>query len=307
MKRYIRLLIIFVIPLFVFFLSIELVLRKIPNDFKYKAKYLDKNSEKLDLLILGSSHSLSFVIPENLPMNAFNAANLNQTLKYDHFIFSKYKDKMKNLKTVIIPISYGSFFTSLDNGKDKWRIKDYKLYMGYDDVNPLKYNLEVTNGSTAVQFQQCYDYLIKGEDMIDCSEKGFGIKFSRDPQSKLEITGKSVSDRHNRECSLDYVEENLMHLEYIIGECQKRSIKVVLYTAPAYKSYRTYLKPELLKKTYELIKVIESKYDNVKYKNYLEDERFDSNLFRDVDHLNEMGAIKFTDILLKEMIIGKEL
>ena len=57
MKTFIYKLMIFIIPVFFLALTIEVLIRLIPNDYLLKKDYLDKNSDKIEVLILGSSHS----------------------------------------------------------------------------------------------------------------------------------------------------------------------------------------------------------------------------------------------------------
>lgn len=299
--KYLRQIAIFLIPLLIFFMFIELVERRIPNDFKYKSAYLDSNASKLEILVLGSSHSMSFIQPDQFKSEAFNAANLHQTLKFDQFIFHKYSERMKNLKVVIIPISYGTYFSSLEDSKDNWRIKDYKLYFGYTNSNFLSGRLEVTNGSTNVQFMECIDFLTEGKDKITCSRKGFGIKFSKDPQTDLEKTGKLVAKRHTRECDKKHIEENVQALKAIIANCEKKNIRVFLYTAPAWHTYRESLAPEFMKEMKGITQDIVRSYSNVTYRDYMDDKRFKIEHFRDVDHLNEKGANYFTEIIKLEL------
>ena len=44
---------------------------------------------------------------------------------------------------------------------------------------------------------------------------------------------------------------------------------------------------------------------SVIYRNYLSDERFTLNDFRDADHLNQNGAVKFSDLLYREVLLAK--
>lgn len=300
MKRYLKLISLFIVPILVFFACLEYVLRKIPNDIKYKTEYMEKHGDSIEVLILGSSHSLSFLRPALFHENTFNAANLNQTLKFDYFILNKYRQSMSNLKYVILPISYATYFVDLESSKDKWRIKDYKMYMGYRGGNPLAYRLEVTNGSTPAQLDAAINYITKGQDQLNCSGKGFGLKFSRDPQTNMQLTGKMVALRHTSACDYKYADENIEYLKQILDICREGNISVVLYTAPAYHTYREKLNEGYLKRSYAITDSIVRLYPNVRYKNYFEDNRFKKDMYRDVDHLNETGAGFFTKILIED-------
>jgi hypothetical protein len=299
MKSYLKKISLFILPLLVFFAVMEMSLRNIPNDFKRKSRYLNVHAKELDILILGSSHSLSFIKPELFEMNTFNAANLHQTLQFDAYIFNKYIEQMSQLKCVILPISYGSYFASLENSKDKWRLKDYNLYYGYKKAS-LRHNFEVLNGSTSDQLNSVLDYYINGKSFISCTEKGYGIEFANSAQADMEKMGKVAADRHTRDCAEENIESSMEAIESIIENCQKRNIRVVLYTAPAWHSYREEIDPKIMNRTMALTQQLIKKYNNVEYKSYLADPIFEKDDFRDVDHLNEKGAEKFTELIKKD-------
>lgn len=299
MKKYLTQIAFFLIPLLVFFCLLEWQIRQVPNDFIYKSEYLKNHASKIEVLVLGSSHSLSFIEPELMKPLGFNAANLHQTLKFDALIFHRFIDQMPRLNTVIIPISYGSFFTSLTEGKDRWRMKDYKRHYGFDEVNAY-YDFEVLNGSTPHQIKEVWSYLSTGKNNITCSEKGFGLLFSQTAQANLNKTGALVARRHTLECSDQFIDENRGALVSIIEKCKARGIKVFLYTAPAYTTYREKIDWKLMNKTYEIIHEIFQSHPEIIYKNYFDDPRFVASDFRDVDHLNKTGADKFTQIIMTD-------
>lgn len=56
-KFIIRSLFLFIIPILVICISFELAFRNIPNTHKYKKEYMDKNSNSIEVLILGNSHA----------------------------------------------------------------------------------------------------------------------------------------------------------------------------------------------------------------------------------------------------------
>ena len=48
---------------------------------------------------------------------AFSRANYAQTFKYDLLLLKQYREKAANLKKVVVPVSYTSFFDpQLDKG-----------------------------------------------------------------------------------------------------------------------------------------------------------------------------------------------
>ena len=128
-----------ILPILFFFLVLEIAIRKIPNDYQLKKDYLDKNAAEINTLILGSSHTFYGLNPEYFSKKTFNAAYVSQSLDLDYEILKKYDSKLKNLKTVIVPISYFSLFETLDTDVEKWRIK----IMCYIMVSKTTINLQI--------------------------------------------------------------------------------------------------------------------------------------------------------------------
>lgn len=296
MKLFLKKIGLFVVPLILFFVVLEINLRKIPNDFKYKSNYLKKNSKSIEVLILGSSHSFSFVRPDLFESSTFNSANLHQTLRFDAFIFNRFVDEMPKLKVVILPVSYGIYHAALDKSKDQWRIKDYCLYYDYPSSSP-KNHLEIINGDTKTQFTEVCEYICDRKNKITCDSLGYGIRFAEDDQVDMESAGRTIARRQTEDCEEDNIEDNLISIESILEKCQEKGIRVVLYTAPAYESYYSELDSGIYNKTLSINQKLKDKYSVVEYKNYLSDNRFEVHDFRDPDHLNLNGAQKFTTIL----------
>jgi len=134
-----------IVPIFIFFLVLEIAIRKIPNDYQLKKSYLDKNASKINTLILGSSHTFYGVNPKYFSKQTFNAAYVSQTLDLDEELLDVYKNKLTNLKTIIIPISYFSLFETLETDVEKWRLKNYILYYDFENKYHFTANFETLN------------------------------------------------------------------------------------------------------------------------------------------------------------------
>lgn len=57
MKRFLKYYILFPIPLFILIISLEMAIRHVPNPYKYKYEWMQKNAEDVEILVFGSSHS----------------------------------------------------------------------------------------------------------------------------------------------------------------------------------------------------------------------------------------------------------
>ena len=80
-------------PLIIIGCLMEGLLRQIPNVYRFKRNYLDENSNKIEVLFLGNSHSYFGLNPDCIAKRSFNAGHVSQTLDYDLEIIRKYEDR----------------------------------------------------------------------------------------------------------------------------------------------------------------------------------------------------------------------
>ena len=293
MKQFLKKTLLFGIPIIVCIVIMELVLRNIPNDYSYKRNYLDQNSNQIETLFLGSSHSLYAVNPEYLNSNTFNAAHVAQSLDYDVEILKKYANQMDKLKYIIVPIDYFSLYNRLETGVEYWRIKNYTIYYGFDKSSGFVENLELLNGKWSENSFRVYKYLWKKKSEISCNQRGWGTNYNSKNKQDLFVTAKAAAKRHAKK-SISFFDENVKIVDEIISIAKSKNVKVIFYTCPAYKTYVSQLNQEQLQKTILTIKGIQNLNTNVFYYNFLNDAKFTAKDFYDADHLNEIGAEKFS-------------
>lgn len=294
MKSYLIKISFFLVPILVIAVFLEVYIRIQPNDYSYKNKYLTDNAEDINTLILGSSHSFYGIDPQYFTEKTFNAAHVAQSLKWDYFIFDKFKDNMTNLKNVIIPISYFSLFYSLEGGDADWRIKDYTMY--YDAEEPsFKYNFEIFNRKLAQLVIKAYS-IYTGEDKgVNCSDLGFGNRTAL-LDVDMESSGVTAAKIHKAE-NFDAYTRNYSIIEKLITDCKIKDVKVLLISLPAWETYKKHLDSVQLKMTTQACIDLSGKYDNVAYYSYFYDTRFVVEDFANADHLNNLGAEKISQIL----------
>ena len=100
--------------------------------------------------------------------------------------------------------------------------------------------------------------------------------------------------------SWDYIETNYNRFKEMAEFCKSHDIQMILITTPCWHSYYDNLNKEQLKKMYELTNRFKNEFD-IPYFDYLEDPRFEADDFFDSNHLSDIGAIKFTKILDKDI------
>jgi hypothetical protein len=297
MKQFLIKVIFFLLPVMAVLCVLEVSLRNIPNNYTYKKEQLLKESENIQILVLGSSHAYYGIDPDYFSMNAFNCANYIQTLDLDYEILKKYGDKLDQLEYIIIPASYGLLQGSISVAVENWRIKYYILYYDIFLRNyPIKISnyFELLHGTMISNIKKVYDYYRKGSNLITSSEKGFALETKSNKQKDMEETAQIAVQRYTRDYSLFEYNKNIM--ERIVEWCGDRNVKLVLVTLPAYKTYREKLDKNQLNFTIGYMQDI-ARLQGVYYYNLLDDERFIKDFFYDADHLNDLGAMELTEIL----------
>ena len=299
MKKFIiRTFLLIVLPVLLEVTMCEYFLRTIPNDYSYKNEWLTNNANTVKILSLGSSHGFYGIEPSCFSKRAFNVAHVSQSIKYDHFIFSKFFNEMDSLKVLVLPISYGSIFDfGPENGIEDWRAKYYSIYYGckYHRFEP-KYNLETYDG---LRLEDVKNAILVKVNHRTCNDLGRGTTYKLENRAEdWEDSGVVAAKRHTK-AKIDTVilEKNKMLIEDVINKCTQKNVFVVILTTPTYHTYRENLNQEQLDLTTECCKRFEERYNNVCYLNLLADDRFQPDDFFDADHLNEYGAEKLSRIL----------
>ena len=121
-------------------ISLEVLIRNIPSDFKDKRDYLEAHSNEIETLILGSSHSFHGLNPEFFSSKTYNAAFSSQILFYDLEILRRYESDLTELEWVILPISPPLLYSI---PPEKKIFSEYYKYQVEYDISPL--NSGITN------------------------------------------------------------------------------------------------------------------------------------------------------------------
>ena len=75
-------------------------------------------------------------------------------------ILEKYQDRFKNLKTIIVDISYFSLYATLETGPEQWRAKNYNIY--YDiPTSKATNNFEILTNKLDINYSRMKSYYTK--------------------------------------------------------------------------------------------------------------------------------------------------
>jgi hypothetical protein len=272
------------------------VLRTIPNDYTNKASNLSLYGDSIETLYLGNSHIFFGINPDVTKSWDFNLASTSQSIDLDLMLLEKFKNKLPNLKCVVVPLDYFTLRTTLSQGIENWRIKNYVIY--YDLYNWIKpdYYFEVLNGLPAENLLRILRFLKYGKSDINSNHLGWGTNYSITRERNLTISGYEAAKRHTYESS-NVIQTNAQTLESFVNYAQKLNLKILFISAPVSIHYAKNLNDnqhqEVIYKGQSLQKMHPS---HVTYINLMKSPLFMDEDFYDGDHLNQSGAEKLTNI-----------
>jgi hypothetical protein len=303
MKRFLKYCTLFIIPLAVVLASLEYALRQVPNPYKYKYEWMQNNAAEVETIVLGSSHTFYGIRPEYLDGNSFNLANVSQDLGHDLFLLKYWADRYDSLKTVIVPISYFTWFgKGLHSGSESYRCRYYSLYMDSDDYPTLSLErLEISDFNTAKNKMQ---KIFNQNTDPEYDNFGWGNLYTLSTKNMEEWDSKSEAARAvKRHYADDWstVEANYDKLREMAELCNKLNAQLVLISTPCNDAYNELLVQAQVDKMYETTDRFIKEF-NVPYLDYREDPRFEADDFYDSNHLSDIGAAKFTKILNQDLI-----
>lgn len=300
MKKLVRKITFFVLPILIVLGIIEVFYRVVPNNYIVKNRNVVKNYETAEVLILGNSHTFYGLNPAYFDKPTFNLSNISQTLYFDKLLFDKHIDKFKKLKYVILNVEYFSLGVLNNSSESDWRKYYYEMYMDLDvpiiektDIN--RYLLSSPRGFNA-NVKLIQRYFTDGT-IIDCNDSGFGINYTKEKIKIKDIYENALVRVKGHENKNMNFTENTMILQKMIDKCNSLGIKIMVVTMPVSKPYAKDVNQKKLAKIFNTCLSLENKNAKVHYINLFNDSRFTNEDFYDADHLHTDGARKCSKIV----------
>ena len=312
MHRFIKYFLIFIIPLIITAVILEYSVRQIPNTYWCKYEWMEQHAEDVEVLLMGSSHILYGVKPSLFPCKTFNLGNVSQEIEQDLWLLKHWESRYRHLKTVVLTMSTCFWFNKgLDKSVEDFRCTNYKIYMHCDLFSDFsEYNLEIANWPVAKEkLKDAFKQVVgKGEFNLKtlnpgCDSLGWGNIYSlknKDMEVWHKGTDGIAAARRHTVDNWDYVSKNYRLMQELATFCRHHHIQLVLITTPTYHDYYDNVNSRQLAKMLQLTQEFQQEY-HIPYFNYLKDSRFQEDDFFDSNHLSDVGADKFTKILISDI------
>ena len=302
MKKFILSLTLFLAPVILICIVVELLLYPIPSVYRSKRDYLKKYTDQVEVIFLGSSHALFGIDPQYMERPAFNLAHANQSIDYDLKLLEKYFSDSPSLKVIALPVSAFSLHYMLSLGKESWRVSRYDYFYGIlDDGQWIKTPLEIMIDPPMETLKRLKRFYIKKEKSGICSPLGFGLDFSYDHRIDPGPGGPEAAKFHLKMVADGDFDQTMEYFNQLIQFAIDRDIKVLLYTPPAFDSYVAELKGSKMDSIIQTAQFVADQNDHVDYINLLAEPIFQKDDYYDSHHLNERGAEKLVVLLSSEI------
>ena len=243
MKRFIRNIALYALPVLIVAGVMEWGAESIPNSYTYKRDYIEQHGAEIRTLILGSSNAYDGLNPNVLP-HAFNFANSSQTLEDDYRLLAKYIDTMDSLQTVIVGLGYHSLGATTEDNRRTY----YTIYMDLYPRWPLsKYSFEICNPEMLIK--KIIKYAVS-RDVTRCDSLGQRVGHTiAAAQSGVEWWNKDVQSLVDNDRMVVgkwsmVIEENTRYLQDIVNLCNAHGVKPVIVQMPVLEEYKRQLLKE---------------------------------------------------------------
>ena len=238
MKKLIIKIVLFLLPVIIFAIGLEIIVESIPNSYSYKSNYMTSHAKEIKTLVLGSSNAYDGICPAELP-SGFNLANSGQALEDDYRLLSMHIDSMDSLKMVILALGYHSLRSSQTMSRRLY----YTIYMHLYSRWPLsQYSFEAYDMQHALLKIKEY---IQTDDIARCDSLGQRLYYEgivdKNGKRDMQIDFLSHHDSFDITEKKDVIDSCANYLHLIDSICQTHNVQLVIVQMPVLQQYKAQL------------------------------------------------------------------
>ena len=306
----------FIVPLLLFWIYVEIGLSFVPTSYAKIQRnfYLYRNN--IEVLIVGKSDSQLGVAPKYFQKyKGYNLSNVSQWVYTSTELVLRNLDELNNLKLVILSVDPLSFYETTIDNPERWREKFYYHFWGMKpeygepsytwNFKSSLYNFKII---LSYAFQGFYNIPAPYVDAIDSTgwERGY---FENSHELLNDKTGEMIAQIHIGDSNqfFKYIvnkKTNVGYISKLNKALKNKSINLIIIQLPKSKYFMKNVPKQLMVQNDRLLDSM-YRFMDIPYYNFTNDPNYTDQDFRDVNHLNYVGAKKFSETLSK--IIGKNL
>ncbi len=292
--------VVFLLPVVIAVITIEILTRKIPSSATVGATILKESKDEINTLVLGASQNKRAINPEFLSQKTLNVAGTKQGYKADYYLVKDLQQQLPQLKRVILACTY-RHFESPSNPKNFWK---YRAFLHYYNVNAFE---RTTYFKDRLLFLSNPDFYAKqlkahyiNKTAYTYNKFGFQTdtidsRFGKLNYNKIEIE-KTYRPKYPPTSKV-FLESNSIWFHKLIQLCQAKNLEIVISLTPVYDSYKKQREPDALMRRDSILNELTHSYNNIKLFDMENNGEFEVNDYLNENHLNARGAEKFTRTL----------
>ncbi len=286
----------------ILFTLVEFKLSQATNPYNVKKARL-ADCQDTRVLILGSSHMLNGLNPDELGTPAINLAGYSQDLYYGAQLATRYLDRMPQLECVVVGLSYFTLEYDMERTTEAWRSCYYRRCFGIPHRHWIS-EFDLRNFSLYLLYGPEISKQVLFGEPPDLSAFVHSNGWAANPvpeNSDLAVSdGLARVEAHHGLMHEENLAQNLAILDELFDTLQKRGIEVILLTTPAYSSYFSRFDPDRESRFRSAVVLLQTKH-GIRYFDFTRDPRFTASDFYNSDHLNQNGAVKLSRIFGDEL------
>jgi len=295
MKHFLFRIFLFCIPLIIVAIGCEIFVRTMPSSYKQKRDQLIANADSIEILVLGSSHAMDAVDPNQFTLYTHNLAFGAQSVYFDRKLIEKYLPDLPRLKYVLLNLEINSLYFDHDEGRDFF----YKYYYNLDYKNRkfykesfLQFFFVYTPGETLSLIINRIKSINKPQSGLF---RGWNNKSGRNDIKVMSVEANKLraDGFNNAPKNWDGGDSVIVDLEAIINLLQSHKVTPIIVVYPSYSLMRSYLDPSIIERNQRIANELSEKYQ-IPYLDYFDDDSFTVADFLNCDHLNAAGAAKLS-------------
>ena len=302
-NKFIKYSILFFLPLILGYTIMEKLTLELPSNFKANKTSILLNKDKFETMILGSSQMMVGLNAEWIDSPTISLASSSQHHDTDFILLKTLQPEFKNLKTVVLEVSY-SHFEYPHNGTKFWKNPLYLKFFKANMFNRKTYYKDqlVFIANTPLFINDIYNYYIKNDLDYKINKYGFNtINYSgafkelNYNEHDINLISKiDINTIENKQANTYTIKLFFEILNYL----EKEKLNIIICKVPMYKTYLSARDKSISIRRDSVLKVVEKKYKNIKMLDLEEDTlNFKTHHYINHNHLNPDGAKIFTQKL----------